>query len=76
MESVVSELTLREFRRRNFSLAAMVLKVTTTSPFSFRCRQWIAVLSMSALTNASNTDLAVVVLLGVKKALFVAWNFR
>ena len=27
-------------------------------------------LSMSALTNASNTDLAVVVLLGVKKALF------
>ena len=60
--------TCSEFSRRNFSFAEIVLKVTVTSPFIFLCKHAISVASMSALSKASKTDFAVVILLGVKKA--------
>ena len=66
--------TCSELRRRNFSFAEMVLNVTVTSPFIFRCRHAISVASISACSRASNTDLADVVLLGVKNAVFGRWG--
>ena len=60
--------TCSEFSRRNFSFAEMDLNVTVTSPFIFLCKHAISVASISAFSKAPKTDLAVVILLGVKKA--------